>query len=544
MIGNVINKERYQILTTTPNPSGYPIPFKYWHETQISAIVTDSDGLELVVDPIDYSVTAPGDSGTLTFGGGYSFAPEVVVLTIVRSVTIEQQTDYRNGDILDAEVLESSLDALTAMLQETNERLDRTVRIPISDQASSLQMPSAEIRKNMLLGFDNQGNIIPILTSEIDQKLSQALAAELSVLSMYNNAGMVAVRTDMADPQTSKIQAVANNKTNIDTVANDIANVNAVGQNIVNVSAVANNAANINAVKTNETNINAVNANKANIDNVAGNKANIDKVAAIDTKIVAVEANEANINTVAADLDLGNSSSINIVANDKANIDAVAANQANINAVNANKTNIDAVANNAANINAVKNNESNINAVNANKTNIDAVKNNESNINAVNANKSNIDTVAGDKTNIDTVASNITDVGTIANNITDIGTVATDIAKVNNVSANIAAVNDAHTHMQAIIDAPLEASDAAQAKADAEAARDKAHDWAEEAEDVEVETGEYSSKHWATKAAASATSAHLADAAANAQVMVEGILYQWGLVYDNGHLGIKFVEVV
>ena len=34
----------------------------------------------------------------------------------------------------------------------------------------------------------------------------------------------------------------------------------------------------------------------------------------------------------------------------------------------------------------------------------------------------------------------------------------------------------------------------------AEAARDKAEQWAEEAEDVEVETGEYSAYHWARKA--------------------------------------------
>ena len=41
------------------------------------------------------------------------------------------------------------------------------------------------------------------------------------------------------------------------------------------------------------------------------------------------------------------------------------------------------------------------------------------------------------------------------------------------------------------------------AETNAETARDKAQDWAEEDEDVEVETGEYSAKHWAKKAEAS-----------------------------------------
>lgn len=42
--------------------------------------------------------------------------------------------------------------------------------------------------------------------------------------------------------------------------------------------------------------------------------------------------------------------------------------------------------------------------------------------------------------------------------------------------------------------------DAEAAQAVVESARDKAQDWAEEEEDVEVEEGKYSAKHWATKA--------------------------------------------
>lgn len=45
------------------------------------------------------------------------------------------------------------------------------------------------------------------------------------------------------------------------------------------------------------------------------------------------------------------------------------------------------------------------------------------------------------------------------------------------------------------------------AETDAENARDKAHQWAEEAEDTEVEAGKYSAKHWSAKAAASALAA-------------------------------------
>jgi len=57
-----------------------------------------------------------------------------------------------------------------------------------------------------------------------------------------------------------------------------------------------------------------------------------------------------------------------------------------------------------------------------------------------------------------------------------------------------------------------------QAKTDSESARDKASEWAEKAEDVEVETGQFSAKHHATKADASAQLA-----AEKAGISVQGI---------------------
>lgn len=120
------------------------------------------------------------------------------------------------------------------------------------------------------------------------------------------------------------------------------------------------------------------------------------------------------------------------------------------------------------------------------------------------------------------------------------------LAEIDNVSDNMTAVVSAHTNMAAIIAAPTQAANAATAKTAAEAARDKARKWSEEVEDTPVETGEYSAKHHALKAAASAASAALADAAANKQITIDGTLYQYALqqASNAGHLKISFVEVV
>lgn len=96
----------------------------------------------------------------------------------------------------------------------------------------------------------------------------------------------------------------------------------------------------------------------------------------------------------------------------------------------------------------------------------------------------------------------------------NIGAVAAKLTEVGNVSDNMLAVQSAHTNMAAIIAAPTQASDAAIAKAAAEAARDKARKWSEEVENTLVEEGEYSAKHHALKAAASKTSAEASAAAA------------------------------
>lgn len=557
MIASNVNKISYQILSPTPIGGGYIIPYKFWDDSELTALLTSSDGIESVIDPQDYVITKQVDDGLITFDQGYSFPPDAVVLTIYRTIPLSQETDLRDGDILSAEVLEMMFDRHVAQTQQLNERVRRALLIPISDPDSSLEMPSVQIRKGMLLGFDENGDLITVLQTDIEQKLSQALAAENSVLSMYNDAGMVAVRTDMADPQTSKIQAVALNKNHIDAVAADLPAVRAVSTDILKVVSVANNMATVIAVKNNETNINAVKANEANINIVALNKVNIDIVALNKAIIDAVAANETNINTLAGDLDLGQSSTIRIAASIAQAISAVAANETNINAVNANESNVSEVATDlklgaSSTIKGVYAIRLAVSAVAANETNINAVKNNETNINIVALNKVNIDTVANDlnlggSSNVKIVSLNIADIGTVATNIADILLVKNDLTNIGTVATNIAGVNTAATNIQAILNAPSEASAAASAKDDAENARDKARLWAEEDEDEEVDPGEYSAKHYSLKAAASASSAQQADAAANKHVTFDGTLYQYGIeqsLIDPSFMETVYTEVI
>jgi len=269
----------------------------------------------------------------------------------------------------------------------------------------------------------------------------------------------------------------------IDAVNANEVNVNKVADNEVNISAVALNETNINEVNTNKANIDSAVANEVNITAVSTNKINIDSVAANETNITAVNANETNINAVNAN---------------KSNIDAVADNGSNIESVADNEANVTSVAGNETNINAVNDNKVNIDAVAANRGNIDNVAGNNVNIDAVAGNKVNIDAVAANETDIDTVAVNMTDVKSVADNVVDIVAVAANEDNITAVAGdlvNTQTVADAITDEDSALNTALENADSA------EASELKAEQWAEEAEDVQVETDQYSAKHWASKAA-------------------------------------------
>lgn len=150
-------------------------------------------------------------------------------------------------------------------------------------------------------------------------------------------------------------------------------------------------------------------------------------------------------------------------------------------------TEIIAVFNNLSTINNVEQNLPAITSVESNLTELQTIFNNLTELLNIEANITAINNVEQALVAINNVNAALSEINTVSNNISDINTVATNIAAILTCATNIAA----------IIAAP-------QAAADAEAARDKAAEWADNPEDVPVETGpdRFSAFHWAEKAAA------------------------------------------
>lgn len=103
----------------------------------------------------DYTVALDSDGfATVTYlvaptGAQYAF--------IDRDTTQSQEAPYKTAKGFQGEVLESSFDKLTAMVQDTNVRLDAAILAPSGD--TGLVLPGAAERADTYLHFDSNGDV-------------------------------------------------------------------------------------------------------------------------------------------------------------------------------------------------------------------------------------------------------------------------------------------------------------------------------------------------------------------------------------------------
>lgn len=187
MLSDSPSKVVYDLASTTPITDGYEVTFTYFNSDEVKVYLEGDDGQESEVDSTNYSVDESDTTAVVVFKSGYSFPEGSVKLVLMRLVEYEQESDYRNGDKIDADKLERSLDLLTAMVQQIAEMIDRTIQKPKSE-TGTITLPTVDQRAGMLIGFDDEGQMIPVLTSDIEQKLSQALAAEEGAIAAAGSA--------------------------------------------------------------------------------------------------------------------------------------------------------------------------------------------------------------------------------------------------------------------------------------------------------------------------------------------------------------------
>ncbi len=424
----------------------FPFAFKVFQASDLEVVrLNVATTVETVLAlTTDYTVALnqdqdsnPGGSITLVAGvlaTGYN-------LVITSDIANLQPTDLTNQGGFYPDVINDALDRATIQIQQLQEEVDRSAKLPITSAEDANALVADIVR------LADSADNLDIDANNID--------------SFNTVAGSIA-----------NVNTTASNIGSVNTAAANIASVNTTAASIANVNTVAADlnepVSEINTVAVNIDNVNTVGNNIANVNTVAGNNSNVTTVAGISSNVTTVANNNANVTTAATNIN-----AINTVANDlnepTSEIDTVATNIANVNTVGDNISNVNTVAGISANVTTVAGISANVTTVATNNANVTTVATNIANVNTTATNIANVNAAAGNSTNINAVAANATNINAVNANKTNIDTVAAANTAVTTVSTNIVAVNSAYTNLAAIIDAPNQAAAAANSAAQAAA---------------------------------------------------------------------------
>lgn len=208
----------------TGSTGPYSFSFKVFQASDLLVVkVNNSTSVETTLTlTTDFTASINPDQDSNPGGSITLVAPLVSGYSMIISSDVPnlQQTDLTNQGGFYPDVITDALDRATIQIQQLQEGVDRSAKLPI--------------------------------TSTVDA----------NVLS--DNIARLASSAD-------NIDEVADNLPNVNAVANNQTNINTVVTNLPVITSVNNNFSVINAVNSNSTNINAVNANATNINIVATN---------------------------------------------------------------------------------------------------------------------------------------------------------------------------------------------------------------------------------------------------------------------------------
>lgn len=145
--------------------TAFPFTFKVFAKTDITVTLTSTAGVEstLVLDS-DYSVALNADQdvspgGTVTYPISGDELATGEKLTLSGDLAELQPTALTNGGGFFPRVIEYALDRLVIFAQQLREEANRSIKFPVSDGSLTVELPTATVRANKLVGFDADGNV-------------------------------------------------------------------------------------------------------------------------------------------------------------------------------------------------------------------------------------------------------------------------------------------------------------------------------------------------------------------------------------------------
>lgn len=154
------NSARVQY-TATSSQTVFTVPFEFFANADLK--VYQNATLKTITT--HYTVTGAGvtGGGTVTFVTGATLND---VITIVRDVAVARVTDFPTSGPFVIEDLNTDLDRLTAMIQQQETKLARTIRLDDFDTPNTFAvLPVKASRVGKILAFDTNGD--PVVGEDI-----------------------------------------------------------------------------------------------------------------------------------------------------------------------------------------------------------------------------------------------------------------------------------------------------------------------------------------------------------------------------------------
>jgi hypothetical protein len=146
--------------------TAFTVNFEFYDEGDLNFYVDNV----LKTIATHYTVTGgDGTTGTIntTVGNGVTGISGGSSIIISRDIALSRITDFPSSGSFQVAKLNTELDRLTAISSDLNDGINRTIRMPDSDPALNIELPSAADRADKIFKFDTEGNIEAVTANSL-----------------------------------------------------------------------------------------------------------------------------------------------------------------------------------------------------------------------------------------------------------------------------------------------------------------------------------------------------------------------------------------
>jgi hypothetical protein len=213
---------------TTAFTGSFPI----LDETHVTVIVTTSGVDSTKVLNTDYTISGVGGSTfTVTFGTAPASGARV---TIARNVPLTQELDLTPNAALPSDQLEESYDKAVMIDQQTNEKVGRALRQPITDATAIEDLPATATRATKVLAFDADGDpvastmTLAAIEAGATNAAASAVAAAASASAASTSASAAAAAQTAAETAETNAETAETNAETAQAAAESAASAVAI----------------------------------------------------------------------------------------------------------------------------------------------------------------------------------------------------------------------------------------------------------------------------------------------------------------------------